>query len=135
MRVVLDTNTVLSPLLFSGTASRLVSLWQSRRITIFISKQILQEYLRVLAYPRFRLSDKEIRGLIEDERLPFVETVQVTRRLIVVRRDPEDNKSLECATAGRAQYLVTEDQPLREVGSYRGISILTVDEFLDRTSL
>lgn len=135
MRVVLDTNTVVSALLFSGTASRLVSLWQSRRITILISKQILQEYLRALAYPRFRLSDKEIRGLIEDELLPFVETVQVTRRLTVVRRDPEDNKFLECATAGRAQYLVTGDQHLREVGSYRGISILTVGEFLERTGL
>jgi predicted nucleic acid-binding protein len=70
MRVVLDTNTVISALLFSGTASHLVSLWQSRRIAVLVSGDILQEYLRVLAYPKFKLSDQEIRRLIEEEFLP-----------------------------------------------------------------
>ena len=101
MRVVLDANTLISALLFSGTASRLVPLWQSRRITVLVSKAILQEYLRVLAYPKFRLSDQEIKELMEEEVLPFVETVRVRRRLAVVQRDPEDNKFLECAVAGR----------------------------------
>ena len=132
MRVVLDTNTLISALLFSGTASHLVPLWQSRRLNVLVSKGILQEYLRVLAYPKFRLSDQEIRGLIEEELLPFVETVRVRRRLAVIRRDPEDNKFLECAMAGRAEYLVTGDQDLLELSSYRGIAILTVGEFLKR---
>lgn len=79
MRVVLDTNTLISALLFSGTASRLVPLWQSRRITVLLSGAILQEYLRVLTYPKFHLSDHEVRGLIEEELLPFVETVRVRK--------------------------------------------------------
>ncbi len=135
MRVVLDTNTVISALLFTGTASRLLHLWQARRITPLVSREILQEYLRVLAYPKFRLSDKEIRRLAEEELLPFVETVRVRRRLAVVRRDPDDNRFLECAVAGRAKYLVTGDQDLRELGSYRGITILTVAQFLEQTGL
>jgi len=133
--VVLDTNTVVSALLFSGTASRVVSLWQSRRITVLVSKAILEEYLRVLAYPKFQLSDQEIRALVEEELLPFVETIRVRRRLAVVRRDPEDDKFLECAVAGRAQYLITGDRDLRELDSYRGTTILTVGEFLKRTNL
>lgn len=132
IRVVLDTNTLISALLFSGTASRLVPLWQSRRITVLVSKEILQEYLRVLAYPKFQLGDHEIRALVEEELLPFAETIRVRRRLAVVRRDPEDDKFLECAVAGRAEYLVTGDRDLRELGSYRGITILTVGEFLER---
>jgi putative PIN family toxin of toxin-antitoxin system len=135
IRVVLDTNTLISALLFSGTASRLVPLWQSRRITVLVSKEILQEYLRVLAYPKFQLGDHEIRALVEEELLPFAETVRVRRRLAVVRRDPEDDKFLECAVAGRAEYLVTGDRDLRELGSYRGITILTVGEFLERMNL
>ncbi|OGL18570.1 MAG: putative toxin-antitoxin system toxin component, PIN family [Candidatus Rokubacteria bacterium RIFCSPLOWO2_12_FULL_69_21] len=135
MRVVLDTNTLISALLFSGTASRLVPLWQSRRITVLVSKEILQEYLRVLAYPKFQLGDHEIRALVEEELLPFAETIRVRRRLAVVRRDPEDDKFLECAVAGRAEYLVTGDRDLREFGSYRGITILTVGEFLERMNL
>lgn len=93
----------------------------------------MEEYLRVLAYPKFRLADQDIRGLVEEEVLPYVVTVRVRLRLSVVRRDPEDNKFLECAVAGRAEYLVTGDQILRELGSYRGVTILTVGEFLERT--
>lgn len=135
IRVVLDTNTLISALLFSGTASRLVPLWQSRRITVLVSKEILQEYLRVLAYPKFQFGDHEIRALVEEELLPFAETIRVRRRLAVVRRDPEDDKFLECAVAGRAEHLVTGDRDLRELGSYRGITILTVGEFLERMNL
>jgi putative PIN family toxin of toxin-antitoxin system len=135
IRGVLDTNTLISALLFSGTASRLVPLWQSRRITVLVSKEILQEYLRVLASPKFQLGDHEIRALVEEELLPFAETIRVRRRLAVVRRDPEDDKFLECAVAGRAEYLVTGDRDLRELGSYRGITILTVGEFLERMNL
>ena len=134
IRVVLDTNTLVSALLFSGTASPLVPLWQSRRITVLVSRKILEEYLRVLAYPKFRLSDREIRALIEEEVLPFVETIRVRRRLAVVQRDPEDDKFLECAVAGRARYLVTGDRDLRELDPFQGITILTVGDFLARMS-
>jgi uncharacterized protein len=123
---------VISALLFSGTAARLVPLWQSRRITVLISREVLTEYLRVFAYPKFQLSDQEIRPLIEEELLPFVETIRVRRRLAVVRRDPDDDKFLECAVAGRAQYLVTGDRDLRELGSFRGTTILSAGEFLQR---
>jgi len=135
MRLVLDTNTVISALLFTGTASRLVALWQSGRITVLVSKAILEEYLRVLAYPKFDLGEQDIEALIQEQLLPFVETVRVRRHLAVVRRDPEDNKFLECAVAGRAKYLVTGDQDLRQLETYRGITILTVGEFLQRTGL
>jgi len=131
MRVVLDTNTLISALLFSGTASRLVPLWQSGEITPLLSKAMLQEYLQVLTYPKFRLSDQEIRGLLEEEVLPFVKTIEVRKRLTVVRRDPDDNKFLECAVTGGAKYLVTGDRDLLELDSYRGISIVTAGEFLN----
>jgi putative PIN family toxin of toxin-antitoxin system len=93
---------------------------------------MLEEYLRVLACPKFRLSDQEIRSLVEEELLPFMQTVRVRGRLTVVRRDPDDDKFLECAVAGRAGYLVTGDRDLRELGSFRGITILTAGEFLER---
>jgi uncharacterized protein len=135
MRIVLDTNTVTSALLFSGTASRLVPLWQSRRVVMLISRAILEEYLRVLAYPKFRLTNEEIKGLMEEEILPFVETVRVRRRLSVVRRDPDDDKLLECAVGDRAECLVTGDRDLLALGSYRGVQILSVRNFLEKADL
>jgi predicted nucleic acid-binding protein len=70
--------------------------------------------------------------LVEEELLPFMQTVHVRGRLVVVRRDPDDDKFLEYAVAGRAGYLVTGDRGLRKLGSFRGITILTAGEFLER---
>jgi putative PIN family toxin of toxin-antitoxin system len=56
IRAVLDTNVVISALLFSGPPSQLVSAWQSSRLRPAMSAQILNEYVRVLAYPEFELT-------------------------------------------------------------------------------
>jgi len=53
VRVVLDTSAVISALLFSGVSSKLVSLWQNGLITPLLSREVLDEYLRVLSYPKF----------------------------------------------------------------------------------
>ena len=81
MRVVLDTNAVVSALLFSGVSSKLVSLWQNGLITPLLSREILDEYLRVLSYPKFELSEEEIKELIQEEILPFAEVVKPKRAL------------------------------------------------------
>ena len=130
MRAVLDTNTLISALLFAGTASRLVAVWQSGAFTPLLSKEILDEYVRVMAYPKFELSGAEIRALIEEEILPFVDTIRVRKRLRPPVSDQDDHKFLECAVAGRAEYLVTGDKALRVLGTYRGVTILNVAEFL-----
>lgn len=131
IRVVLDTNTVVSALLFAGTASRLVPVWQSRRISLLVSKAIVEEYLRVLAYPKFELTSEEVRRLLDEEMFPFVETVRVRRRLRPPVADRDDHKFLECAVSGRARYLVTGDRELTELGNDRGVTILSVGEFLE----
>ena len=130
MRAVLDTNTIISALLFCGIASRLVAVWQSGSFRSLLSREILDEYVRVMAYPKFKLSGAEIRALIEEEILPFVDTIRVRRRLRPPVSDQDDHKFLECAVAGRAEYLVTGDKELRALGTYRGITILNAAEFL-----
>lgn len=128
IRAVLDTNVVVSSLLFHGQASHLVPLWQARRFVPLVSRPILREYLRVLAYPKFRLTAEEVRQAIE-ELLPYAEPVSPVKRLRVIR-DPADNRFLECAVAGKAQYLVSGDKDLLSLRSFQGISIVTVGEFL-----
>ena len=129
IRAVLDTNVVVSALLFEGRSSRLVPLWQQRKFLPIISRAVLEEYLRVLAYPKFELTAEEVKQVVH-EFLPYAEVTSPKARVKVVRRDPADNKFLECAVAGKAQYVVSGDQDLLSLRSFRGIPVVTVSEFL-----
>lgn len=129
IRAVLDTNVVVSALLFDGRASRLLALWQQRRFIPVISRSMLQEYLRVLAYPKFKLASQDVRGAIE-ELLPYAEVAAPKRRLRIIRRDPADNRFLECALAANAQYLVSGDDDLLSLETFQGIRVVSVAEFL-----
>jgi putative PIN family toxin of toxin-antitoxin system len=130
VRVVLDTNAVVSALLFSGVSSKLVLLWQNGLITPLLSRAILDEYLRVLSYPKFELSEMVIKELIQEELLPFTEVVRPKRRLRVVRRDPSDNKFLECAVAGKASVIISGDKDLLSLSRYRQVRIQSPAQFL-----
>ena len=130
MRVVLDTNAIVSALLFSGISSKLVSLWQKGLITPLLSREVVDEYLRVLGYPKFELSEGEIKELIQEEILPYAAVVKPKRRLRVVHRDPSDNKFIECAVAGRARVIISGDKDLLSLGRYRQIRIQSPAQFL-----
>jgi putative PIN family toxin of toxin-antitoxin system len=90
----------------------------------------VDEYLRVLSYPKFELSEEEIKELIQEEILPFAEVIKPKRRLRVVRRDPSDNKFLECAVAGKASVIISGDKDLLSLGSFRRIRIQSPAQFL-----
>lgn len=130
MRAVLDTNVLISALLFTGVASELVPLWQKGEITVLLSREILDEYLRVLAYPKFQLSEEEIKALIEEELLPFVQVIKPGTRIRAVRRDPSDDKFLECAVAGKADVIISGDKELLALRHYRRVRMQTPSEFL-----
>lgn len=130
-RIVLDTDVLVSALLFSGPPNRLVTLWQERRITFLISKDVLVEYYRVLAYPKFGLSREEIKDLIAESVLPYVETVTVGQHAPVIREDLPDDKFLFLAEDGLARHIVSGDKHLLSLGTYRGIEILPVRAFLE----
>lgn len=136
-RVVLDTNVLISALLFRGLPSRLIPLWQKGKVTLLISSQILKKYLRVLAYPRFELAVQEIKAIIEIELLPFMEAVKVKSKICVIAKDPSDDKFLELAVDGKADFLISHDRHLLGLGVFRGTKILSVAEFLrpDRSIL
>jgi predicted nucleic acid-binding protein len=123
---------VVSALLFRGTASRLVALWQSRRITVLISGPILEEYVRVLAYPSSASATR--RSERWSRKSSFRSSTPSACDVVwpSFKRDPDDDKFLECAVTGRASFLVTGDRDLRELESFRGTTILTAGEFLQR---
>lgn len=130
IRAVLDTNVLVSALLFTGPPSQLVPAWQAGRLCPVVSAEILEEYLRVLAYPKFKLTRSEIRGLIEEELLPFVETVRAKPISVPTLRDEDDLKFLACAKTAGVYWLVSGDQDLLSLGKVESIEIVSVATFL-----
>lgn len=129
-RVVLDTNILVSALLFGGRLSRIVDLWLERKIIPLITRETFEEFQSVLTYPKFSLTEEEIKMVIEEYILPFFEVVDPEESVTDVCSDPEDNKFLTCALSGRAEYIITGDKTLCNLREYKGIKIINAKEFL-----
>ena len=136
VRPVLDTNVLVSALLFhSSSLSWLRSAWRSGRIQPLAGRQTTAELIRVLAYPKFALSDGERQDLLDDY-LPFCETVAVPEPPPTVPecRDPFDRPFLELALAARADALVTGDADILALAKAFPVPILSPAEFREQLS-
>lgn len=134
-RVVLDTNVLLSALLFEGVVSRLVSSWKSGGFLCLLTRPILDEYLRALAYPKFQLTDREIKILIEEDLLPFIEVVYESKGAVPRLKDRDDEKFLAACLGGKADVLITGDKELLTVKSIGKTMIESPANFLKRIEI
>ncbi|HTP64830.1 MAG TPA: putative toxin-antitoxin system toxin component, PIN family [Geobacteraceae bacterium] len=130
-RLVLDTNILVSALLFKGRLARFVDLWKKGKIVPVITRETFTELVDVLHYPKFALADDEIQAIVEDEILPFFEVVSVNEDVTGVCRDPDDDRFLAAAVNSGAKWVVTGDRDLLCLEAYRGVSIVTPQKFLD----
>ena len=131
-RIVVDTNVVISAFLFGGEPGQLIPLWKSGRINPLASREIVDEYLRVLTYPKFGLAPEEIDFILYQEILPYFEIVRAKASPVIVRDDPADDKFIRCAEAGKAKIIVSGDQHLLRLKQYRTMKVLTPSQFLAR---
>ena len=128
----MDTNILVSIALPRSRLQPIVEGWQQGRCQLLASGAIFDEYLRVLAYPKFRLSSEDIARVIERELLPYLELVPVKSHIDVIREDPPDNDFLACAVDGKADLIVSGDHHLLQLKMFQGVPILTARQFLDR---
>ncbi|GMR24027.1 MAG: putative toxin-antitoxin system toxin component, PIN family [Acidobacteriota bacterium] len=135
MRTVLDTNTVLSALLFeSGRLTWIRDGWIASRFVPLCSAATAEELIRVLAYPKFRLDEDDIRVLLGSY-IGFAEVVHITPTNLDTLprcRDPNDQMFLELAICGDADVLVTGDDDLIEIAEDCELTIETPAEFKKR---
>ena len=130
-RVVLDTHIVLSALVFGGgNSARVRRAWQSRAFTALVSTATAQELVRVLAYPKFRLSAADQQELLADY-LPHTTTVRIPDPPpnVPACRDPFDVLFLHLTVVGKAKMLVT-DRDLLALAGQTKFTILTLDAFI-----
>jgi putative PIN family toxin of toxin-antitoxin system len=128
-RVVLDTNVVLSGLLFPGAIPSL-ALLKAQNSHFLGSDATMLEIVEVMNRPRFdRYLERSLRQQLVAEYLNACEAVPI---LFPIRacRDPKDDKFLEVAVHGRADAIVTGDADLLDLNPFSGIVILTPREYL-----
>jgi putative PIN family toxin of toxin-antitoxin system len=132
IRAVLDTNVLLSALLFGGRLEGLHRAWRAGRLRLVLSRETADELLRVMAYPKFRLTPAEITFLFDVELLPFAEVVDVpaSGRERRWSRDPDDDKFILYAMAGKCSRLVSGDDDLLSLKRVGKVAILSPSGFL-----
>jgi len=128
VRVVLDTNVIVSALLFGGYPERVLLAGLRGEIQLLTSQALLQELENVLS-KKFKLGVRLVKDTI-DLLKTLAEIVETTSQLKAIAHPDDDNRVLECAVDGHAEFIVTGDTkhilPLKE---YKGIKILTPSEF------
>lgn len=124
-KVVLDPNILVSALLFKGGLSGTVDLWKTGRIIPALSKETFVEFKTVLEYPKFSLTTEEIKMIIKEEILPYFEIVEVIDKPKSICRDPDDDKFIACAVSASADFIVTGDNDLLNIGKHKSVKIIS----------
>ena len=129
LRLVLDSNVIISAVFFGGPPEQLVLAALEGRVETFVSMAILDEILGVVQRPKF--------GLNPDQALQLIEELHALCRVVVpsmkvqaIPADPDDNAVLECAMEARADIVVSGDDHLLALGNWQGLRILGPSEAL-----
>ncbi len=128
MRVVLDTNVIISGLLFGGVPEKVVREVLAGRSQSVTSPYIIEETGRILK-SKFGVKDLEITML---QQLLSSSEVQYFQPYLSIIDDDPDNRIIETADVGRADYIVTGDKLLLALGSYKKIQIIDPSTFVEK---
>lgn len=132
MKVVVDTNVLISGLFFGGLPGRILQAWNEGRISVSLSAPILAEYREVgaeLSETHSGLDFEAFAALLvlNSEIVDAPESLDPS-----VCTDTSDDKFLACAVASGARIIVSGDKELRSVSGWAGIEVLTLRQFIDR---
>ena len=128
-KAVFDTNILVSAWFWEGNESKLIESVEEGFIYGYSSKQLVEELCRTLRYPKFNLSQDEVES-IRNYYLLIFKIVSPKQAINIILEDPSDNMVLECALEAEADYIVSGDHHLLNVGEFRGVKIVTAAELL-----
>jgi putative PIN family toxin of toxin-antitoxin system len=130
IKVVLDNNVYISALFWKGAPYQIFKKVLEGTILNFISPQILEE-LKEKLLEKFKLPPDKIKEFLEI--IVFnSQIVYPKKKLNIVKKDPSDNKILECALEAKTSFIISGDRHLLEIREYKGIKIVTPKEFLTK---
>ena len=126
--VVLDTNIFISAVFWEGKPYIVVKKAINQEVIVFISNYIIDEIRNVLARD-FNLGKQEIDDIVNAV-LYFTHLIKPKESVKVIKDDQKDDKILDCAIACKADFIISQDNHLLNLKSFRGIKIASPEEFL-----
>lgn len=135
MRVVYDTNVVVSGMLFGGLPLRTLEVIRAQKATLIASEEMISELHVVLSRDKFRFRIANINHTVEsllDLYSALVELVEPAEVGRIIKDDPKDDKFIACAIGGKANLIVSGDHHLLDLGHYEDIEIIGITPYLLR---
>ena len=128
MKITVDTNFIISSTQWDySVAHKLLKKFILSDAEIFTTQDILDETAEVLERD-FEYNKNEVKNIIE-KILFFAKLIETKQKINVIKDDPDDNKIIECAIESSSDYIITYDRHLLKLKEYKGIKILTPEEF------
>ena len=129
MKLVVDTNFLISATQWDySVCHKLLEKLIMNNAEIFSTKEILEEFAEVLKRD-FLYNDEEVNNILEKV-LQFLILVNPSKKIDIVKEDADDNKIIECAVESKAEYILSYDKHLLNIGEYQGIKIVKPEEAL-----
>lgn len=130
MRILIDTNIIISGLFFHGLPNLLLSELDFEKFNICVNDEIISEYreqiYKKIVNPKYKLN-RELNEKFFDN----LQSFEIKSNL-KVSRDPKDDKFINCAIDAKAIYIVSGDNDLLTIKNFAGIEIVTAREFYDK---
>ncbi|MGI0141842.1 MAG: putative toxin-antitoxin system toxin component, PIN family [Candidatus Micrarchaeales archaeon] len=130
MRIVLDTNILISGLLYIGKPKKLIDLALNGKIQIVSSADIIDEFKGVVSREKFKLEREEQAQLVSFV-VRISHIVSLKGKFRVVKEDPDDDMVIGTAYDGKASYIVSGDKHLLKIKEFAGIKIVTANQMLN----
>jgi putative PIN family toxin of toxin-antitoxin system len=129
LRVVFDTNVLVSAIISDGKPRELLRKGISKEFCIVTSDLILRELGAVLRRPKFKTDRDEIHRIIL-ALMQAAEVVEIVSNFKIVEEDPKDDMVIQTAYDGKADFVVSGDSHLLAIGNFRGIKIVAAKQML-----
>ncbi len=129
VRVVLDSNVIISAVLFGGKPEKVLNLARYGEIELISSYNLINEVLTVMK-KKFNWIDWQVSQV--EAAIREMSTIIIPVNIIkVITEDDADNRVLECAYEGRVNYIVSGDRHLLSLKQFEGIKIITPSQFME----
>jgi len=130
VRIVVDTNVLISGIFFTGAPYKILQAWKENKFQIVFTPDIYSEYVRVAEHISNKYPGIDISGILNLITV-HAEIIQSTTLPTQVCEDPDDDKFIACALSGKIEFIVSGDKHLLKLSGYEGIKILTPRSFYE----